>query len=222
MNKLKCFWKENSDSIVKMFINQTGMTILGLVVSMATVRLAGKMNMEQGSRWPLIGGSIFAVCFYMFLLFYMTMEKGGKDGIKVEAGRMKYSPLKGLYMSLLANTPNILLAVFAIVGKAFVTNVPFFSADTVTEATPAFFAGLNSISELILKLLNGMYLGLQVEFFSGNPLFYLLMIVPSLLVCTLAYILGVQRILRGTPMMHEEKQSKYEIKKEKDDIYYQQ
>ena len=149
MKKIKEFWKENSYDIVKMFINQIGMTIFGLIVAMATVSLSSKMELAKGERWPLLLGSVFGVLFYLFLLGYMTSEIGAKDGIRIEGKRMKFMPFKGLFMSLIANSVNLLLAVLAIVGKACVTNVSFFSSDSVTEAQPAFAAAVNSISELI-------------------------------------------------------------------------
>ena len=219
---MKAFWKENSYDIVKMFIYQIGITILGLIVSMAMAMLSSRMELEVGSRWPLLVGSIFASSFYLFLLFYMTLELGGKDGVRIEAGRRKFNKLKGLYMSLMANSLNILLAVLAIVGKAFVTNIGFFSNDTSVEGIPAFAAGLNSVSELIANLLNSMYLGIRIEYFSGNPLFYLMMVVPALVVCTVAYLCGVKRAMSGEKMSGGKKNA-YKLGDDDDNnIYYQQ
>ena len=218
---MKKFWKENSYDIVKMFIYQLGMTVFGLVVSMAMSKLSDSMKLPDGQRWPLMLGSVLGSCLYVYLLGYMTAEIGSKDGIRIEAGRAEYNRLKGLYMSLMANSINIVLALFAIIGKLCVTNIGFFSSNTSIEAVPAAAGALNSISELILKLLNGMYLGIQVEYFSGNPLFYLIIVIPSLLICTLAYMRGVNRITRGGSVS-EEARKRYEMRKEDNDIHYQQ
>ena len=218
---MKKFWKENSYDIVKMFIYQMGMTVFGLVASMATIKLSISMNLPYGERWILSLGSALGAGLYVYLLGYMTTEIGSRDGIRIEAGRLSYNRFKGLYMSLMANSLNIVLALFSIVGKLCVTNIGFFSDDSVVEAVPAFAGALNSVSELILKLINGMYLGLQVEYFSGNPLFYLLIIAPSLLVCTLAYMRGVNRITKGGSVS-EEARKRYEMRKEDNDIHYQQ
>ena len=218
---MKKFWKENSYDIVKMFIYQMGMTVFGLVVSMAAIKLSISMNLPYGERWILSLGSVFGAGLYVYLLGYMTAEIGSKDGIRIEAGRLEYNRLKGLYMSLMANAINIVLALTAIIGKLCVTNIGFFSDDAAVEAVPAFAGAINTVSELILKLINGMYLGLQVEYFSGNPLFYLLIIAPSLLVCTLAYMRGVNRITKGGSVS-EEARKRYEMRKEDNDIHYQQ
>ena len=94
---MKKFWKENSYDIVKMFIYQMGMTVFGLVVSMAAIKLSISMNLPYGKRWILSLGSVFGAGLYVYLLGYMTAEIGSRDGIRIEAGRLEYNRLKGLY-----------------------------------------------------------------------------------------------------------------------------
>ena len=82
---MKKFWKENSYDIVKMFIYQMGMTVFGLVVSMAMSKLSDSMKLPDGQRWPLMLGSAFGAGLYVYLLGYMTAEIGSRDGIRIEA-----------------------------------------------------------------------------------------------------------------------------------------
>ena len=100
------FLKENSYLIFKMLVNQIGMTMFGLVLSMAT----------HENNTLLLITSIFAVLFYMVLLYTMTWDAGYAEKIRIENNRLKFVPLKGLYMSLVANIPNIVLGILAVIG----------------------------------------------------------------------------------------------------------
>ena len=93
------FIKDNSYLIFKMMVNQLGMMMFGLVLSMATYN-DDKLHLAT---------SIFAVGFYMVLLYDVLGVRA--EGDQVDHGRLPYMPLKGLYMSLCANVINILLAI---------------------------------------------------------------------------------------------------------------
>lgn len=161
---MKFFFKDNSYSIFKMFINQIGMTIFGIALSFAT----------PGNTLFMLS-SIFAACFYMVLLYTMTWDIGFEEKVRIDAKRLKYNRYKGLYMSLVANIPNFIIAVLIIVGKY------------VPGAGGVFAVGSGAAA-----LLEGMYIGIVNVVFKFNPFAYLLIILPSLLTCFIAYIAGVK------------------------------
>ena len=161
---MKFFFKDNSYSIFKMFINQIGMTIFGIALSFAT----------PGNTLFLLS-SIFAACFYMVLLYTMTWDIGYEEKIRIEAKRLTYNKFKGLYMSLFANIPNFIIAILVFVGRY------------IPGASGAFAIGSGAAA-----LLEGMYIGIINVVFKFNPFGYLIVIVPSLIACTLGYIAGVR------------------------------
>jgi len=79
-----------------------------------------------------------------------------------------------LYMSLIANIPNIILAVLNVLGVKFCS--------------------------IISLIINGMYLGIMAtDYKVDTPLntawwMYFLIIIPALLVSTLSYYLGTKQI----------------------------
>ena len=53
------FLKENSYSMVKMFVNQIAMTVFGTMLALATA----------GNPTLLLCSSIFSILFYLFLVY---------------------------------------------------------------------------------------------------------------------------------------------------------
>ncbi len=167
----KAFWKGYSYSIVKMFINQFAIALFGLTLAIATG--------QSGNGKLQIICSVCAVLFYLFLIYTMTWEVGAADKIRVDAGRAKASPLRGLYMSLFANLPNLILAAIILICSPI--------------ASAAKTAGGFRIVALLLE---GMYTGLLTVDVGGSPLNayawpYLVIILPALLTATLAYLGGL-------------------------------
>ncbi len=170
------FLKDNSYTIFKMLVNQIGMTMFGLVLSMAT---------HQNDTLLLIT-SLFAVAFYMVLLYSMTWDIGYAEKIRIDGKRLTFVPLKGLYMSLIANIPNILLALLAIIGYyggELENGVP---------VSPEWAVNLYGTAKIIALFIQGMYSGIVGLYFPSTPWILLLIVVPALITCTVAYITGVK------------------------------
>ena len=169
------FWKENAGIIGKMIVNQIGMTIFGLLLSLAT----------GFNSTLLLLSSLFAIGFYMCLLYMMSWDYGARDKIRVDGGRMTYFPYKGVLLSLYANVLNILLALCAIVG--------YYNTSSFEEGIPAWAANLWFISNSAARFLQAMYLGfLKIVFPDDNPFGLLLIVVPALFFCGLGYFLGLK------------------------------
>lgn len=172
---MKEFFNKYSYSMVKMFVNQIAISIFGLMLSMATT--------NAKSTVLSIVVSAFAILFYLFLLYTLVWEIGAKDKISVDTGKKQYKPMTGLWMSLIANIPNLLFALIFAVSQPFINN-----------AGVAKFSGVISF---ISNILQGMYFGTisSIVFPSGKLLSqmwwtYFIIVIPALLTSFLAYFLG--------------------------------
>ena len=178
MNKgsIAAFWKEYSYGVVKMFVYQIAIAIFGMTLAIAT-------GMSENTTLQL-WSSAFAVLFYLFLVGSSMWEVGASDKIRVDAGRAKAAPLRGLFMSLLANLPNLILALCIIVCSPF-------SADQLWAGNTV------AVAKMIALLIEGMYTGLLTIDVAGAPLntyawTFLAIIVPALSVSTLCYFAGMK------------------------------
>lgn len=170
---MKEFFKTRSYDMVRAFLNQFATAIFGMVLAIAA-------GMAQNPTLRNVT-SAFAILFYLFLLYNMMWELGFKDKANADNGYRKRQPLTGLYISLCANVPNFLFAVFILLAKVF--NVGFLSTLGGFAATAALF-------------LEGMYTGLLANQVGGVPLnshwwVYFVIIIPSLAVSALAYYFGL-------------------------------
>lgn len=178
------FIKDNSYNMVKMFIYQFGMTVFGLTLSLATA---------SNDTLLLIAGC-FSVLFYMYLLYTMTWELGAKDRVRIDSGRVTAMPLKGLYISIGANTINIILGLLIVIGyfsvREWIPVVDPASGATVMTGEPLWAINLYGTAKTIDMLLHGMYTAFIRLYMSENPFAYLIIILPALIICTVGYLLG--------------------------------
>lgn len=172
---MKAFLHNYSYSSVKMFVNQFAISIFGAMLSMASTAAAN----DTLAFWC----SILAIVFYLFLIYTQAWELGAKDKISVDIGKKEYRPHTGLFVSLLANIPNFIIAItFVFVLKVF----------TASEVA----ANIRTIASLFNMLLEGMYLGVLTTIKIGERTLltfwwmYFLITVPAMLTSWLAYYLG--------------------------------
>ena len=165
------FIREHSYTIVKMIINQIGLTFFGLVLAFAT----------STNETLLLVTSIFSICFYLFLLYTMTWEVGAKEKIRIDSGRATKKPFTGLLIALCANLINLLMGIILCVTKLFIAE-----GDMSSIAFK-----INQIINAAARFLEAMYLGVIVLFSPYNPIIFLLIPLPSIAVCGLAYWAGL-------------------------------
>ena len=172
---MKEFLNNYSYSAVKMFVNQFAISIFGAMLSMATS--------VSNNNAVSIAVSCIAILFYLFLIYTLTWEVGAKDRISVDIGKKEKNVHRGVLISLVANVPNMIVAVIYSVGYPFMS---------VHE-----WAGnMCTIVRVISILLQGMYLGLTSSITLGEttlnfyPLTYFAVMIPALLTSWLAYYLG--------------------------------
>ena len=174
---MKGFFKQYSYSIIKMFVNQFAISIFGVVLAMAAAAASNDILM--------LIVSIFSIAFYLFLIYTMTWEIGAKDRISVDIGKKPYRPHTGLLISLVANIPNLLIALLYSIAY------PFMGAHK--------WAGnMNAIINVVSALIEGMYRGLLVTIHQpsgGEPILnmwwtYFVIVIPALITAWIAYFAG--------------------------------
>ena len=159
---MKKFFIHYSFYAVKMFINQFAISLFGMTLSMVFTSV-------DSSAGQLVS-SIFSVLFYLFLLYNMTWDLGFKDRIAKGHGTLEPKPLNGFYTSLLANSINFILGIFAVLQFDF-----------------ASFA----------IIIEGMYAGIMMYIANGAEIptwLYLAITVPAVIVTSISYYLGLKDI----------------------------
>lgn len=170
---MKGFFQKHSYSMIKMFLNQFATAIFGFVLALA-VSYANNVGLRNVT-------SICAVVFYLFLLYTMTWDIGFADRVSVMSGKQKRNVWTGTLISLCANIPNLICALFITLASLF--NVEFFSS------VAPFFTGA-------ALLLEGMYTGLLTNSVGGAALnsywfMYFVITLPAMITCTIAYLAGL-------------------------------
>ncbi len=166
---MKNFWIENRKYIGKTLLYQFGGAFFGIMLLTATQAI-------KNAEWLPQVASYIAILFYLYLIYTLIWDKGGQDRIKYDGGRMNKNLKTGFLISLAANIPNIILAIIIIISYQF------------KSATVA--ATIHTVSKGIAILWEGMYTGLVLTYSPNNPIIFALMIIPSLLVSTAAYLMG--------------------------------
>ena len=163
-------YRKQGYQIVRLCLYQFGMTLFGLVVAMATRR----------PKELFIACGVFSALFYLYLIYSLVYELGQKDGIRIEAGRKQYRPFTGFFLALAANSLNIILGILSFIGKI------------VYDANGAAWAGtLYGAANAVARFIQGMYVAL-LTLIMDKSYANLLAPIPGLIVCTVAYILGVK------------------------------
>ena len=204
---MKEFLKRYAYDSVKMLLDQVAIAIFGFSLSIAAVKADNDVLL-----WV---SSVGAVLFYLFLIYGVAWNVGVRHHGTVARGDEKPCWFRGLWISLLANSINLILAVV-------ITCHALFTADGGTGAARG-----------IALLLQGMYMGLLAAFHIGDQALntfwwsYFLILLPALFTSTVGYIFGVkgwhltnmmmpQTPLSDRPTKQELKEQKKEAKKNSD------
>ena len=187
---MKNFIKDNGHLIWRLILNQIGLTIFGLMTSMAASAIDVSLSNGDGtvSRTCMIWVSVFAILFYMYINYMAIKEEGQRDKIRADAGRITKDTFRGLKIVLCASAFNILLAVAIIVfGILGAENGP------ALQWAGNICGSAKLLALVIQALYWGVLLGMPgVGTFSDVQSFwYILITLPSIIICTLAYIAGL-------------------------------
>lgn len=179
--------KGNSYDVVRLIINQLGISIFALVlyIAMATV---GENNPSLHAGLKIVS-SVFSIFFYWMLIYAVVWEIGAKDRIKIDTGKAVDFKPKGFVMGVLANLGCVILSLVAIGFKAAYLIFGIDGFNTVVL-----------ISTVIIRFVSAMYIGLVSGICSPitnadyNDLFqaisYFALFALTILVCHIAYTLG--------------------------------
>ena len=110
-------------------------------------------------------------------------EDGAKERIRIDGGRAAYKPLNGLFMSLMANIPNIILAVLI--------NVGFFLGREGGAFEFVWAGSLYYVTKAIAIVWQSMYSGLISLYSPNNPIAFFIIILPALAVSFGGYFFGL-------------------------------
>jgi hypothetical protein len=190
------FFKKYSYSAVKLFVSQIAISIFGLVLVIACAKIGKTMQ---------IASSFGAVAFYLFLIYTSMWEVGYKDKFGIEYGKFNENPLTGLFVGLLANSLNIILALVITLCLAF--------PDGGVLST---IGGLCSSGALFIE---GMYTGLLTISIGETPLnsfgiSYFVITLPAIAASAIAYLMGTKGI-HFTKLLLPETPEEAEIRREK-------
>ena len=193
MNKIKEFFVRYSYDAVKMLLDQVAMVLFGL-----SIGLAATLSSSRAIVWI---GAIGSAVFYWFLLYMVAWKMGDMDRSSIDLGKKKFNPLTGVWVSLLANSINIIIAVAATISQIAFGSV-----------------GAPGVVGL---LANGMYFGLMYNIKVGGATLnqhwwaFYVMIIPALLVSMGSYAMGAKGKVLGKIMVPDLPASDRPTRKEK-------
>ena len=181
--------KNNFYDIVKLFVNQIGITIFSLILYTSI----GFVEDEKTFNIIYICLSAFASVFYLSLLYTAAWDIGARDKIRVDGGKIAPMKWKGALCSVFANLPNFILAIFSII---------FVGIYLLTSAEWA--SSVGGIFILLLRFLNTMFLGILGAVFSFTKSYsgglydfclsvgYFFMLILPVLATHLGYTFGMK------------------------------
>ncbi len=173
------FIKENLSTVTKMIVNQFGMMIFGLVMHMATA---------QNDTLFLIA-ALFSVCFYLFLEYSVAWEIGARDKIKLDSGRIRYTPYKGACISMVANFINFILGVLIVISYFSLT--PESRVLHVAQG-PDWAVNMYGIASSIARFIESMYIGIIQTYSPYNPIIFILIVFPAIIISGLGYFVAIK------------------------------
>ena len=197
---MKAFFERYSYDSVRMFLSQFAISMFGFALAMSALKTE--------SDTLLLWSSIASIVFYLALIYGNAWKTGASDKLSIEYGKIKFNPVRGLLVSLVANSLNLLLAVLIAIGTLFG------------------LGGLEGIANAIALLIQGMYQGvlavLKIDGVALNNMWwvYFLITVPAMLVSFVAYIAGAKNFHVtniGMPELPEsDRPSRQELKEQRD------
>ena len=166
---MKDFFVKHSYNAVKLFLNQI---VIGIFFGVGFLFVANKLENPTFK----IAASVLSIIFYLFLEFTVAYKLGTDDRVSVELGKTKPDYLLPVKLWLLANSINLLLAVFIMLGQVF-SNIGFFGA-------------VGGVCVTIAMIIEGMYVGFLLLMPHWGM--YFLITLPALVVIFVSYVAGLK------------------------------
>lgn len=190
------FFRDNSDSIVKLYINQIGVAIFTMFLYTA----AAAISVDGiASLLIKVGISAFSVLFYFALIYTVAWEIGAQDKIRIDAGRMEENKIKGFKLGIYANVPNFIFVGIALllIGTYILSGV---------EVLFTVFGILNALFRIFVSMYLGIIQGLTDTLvgnldFAVETALYLVFALIASAITYLSYLMGLKdkRLFPTTP-----------------------
>ncbi len=183
------FFKKNSYDIVKLYINQIGITIFSLILYFPVGSI---LDTELFNNLQILI-SVFSHIFYLFLIYSVIWDIGARDKIRVDGGKMAPDRFKGLKMSLYSNIPNFVIALLSV---SLLCLHNFGGGSAVESAISIVFLILKFHGAIFMGFINGitpLYTEIGPEYFTDalvESAIYLVLPIITLLVAHISYYLG--------------------------------
>ena len=162
--------KGNLYDIVRLYINQLGIMIFSMLLYTAV----GSFENERLSNSLSIFVSVFSICFYLVLIYYVVWEIGAKDKIRIDGGRLEPCAKKGLIMGIFANVPNFVLGILTVLLLAI-----FLMSGN--DGVYAFFLILNTFMRFHASMYLGLITAIVPTGISSGPIDYTEFLIESIL-----------------------------------------
>lgn len=195
-------FKENSYDVVRLIINQVGISIFALVLY-TSMGFIGENNKELASTLQ-VAFSAFSVVFFYALIYNLVWEIGAKDAIQIENGKSSLFRSKGLVLALLASVPNLVVCILTLVTKVIYLfsgveefNTAFFLFNLIMRFMLSMYIGvISAITTLLMSLINasGLITNKGIDIYLLQSIAYIIIPLLSLAVCQVAYTFGVKNI----------------------------
>ena len=166
---MKQFFEKYSYTAVKLFLNQI---VIGIFFGVGFLFVANKLENPAFK----IGASVLSILFFLFLEYTVAYKLGTEERVSVDIGKAKADYLLPVKVWLLANSLNLLLALFITLGQVF--------------SGVGFFGSVGGVCVTVAMIIEGMYSGLILLWPHWSM--YFLITLPSLLVVFLSYVLGLK------------------------------
>lgn len=166
---MKDFFERHSYNAVKLLLNQI---VIGIFFGVGFLFVANKMESPAFK----IAASVISIIFYLFLEFTVAYKLGADDRVSVDLGKTKPDYLLPVKLWLLANSINLLLAVFIALGQIF--------------SSVGFFGSIGGVCVTIAMIIEGMYVGLLLLLPHWSM--YFLITLPALAVIFISYVVGLK------------------------------
>ena len=187
---MKVFFNRYGYSIVKMFLYQFAISLFGTSLAMSTI--------ATNNKTLTIVVSIFAVLFYLFLLYVLVWDIGAQDKVSVDVGKKLYKPFTGVVLALVANALNFINAILC----SILALLAFFGAEGTGKV-------LSVITTLYRVIFEGMYLGLITQLNIADKWWtYFVIIIPSIITASVAYLLGHKNIHFTSVVLYQDPKAK--------------
>ncbi len=194
---MKQFFADNGNTVKKLYLNQFGAIVFGLMIILVTV-----MVDHPAATWI---AAVLSLFFYLYLIFLTVWEKGASDMLKVNGSRLSARPNEGLRIGFAVNVPTI---VFALAYGICVLLALFTPANN-----SAVVGGIASVSSTVTRILSAPYIGLFnaiLPDYGNHPVwtcvFWMLSPLPAIGMTWLGYRIGYEG--KFVPLAYKQKKEK--------------